>query len=248
MNSNSAIKKLGFWRWILRWIKRIFIFFIVFSLLQVLIFKFIPVYYTPLMIINNIQQLFSGKKVICEHKWVPLDEISPKLPLAVVASEDNLYLDHNGFDFKQIEVAMNEAQKGKRQRGASTISQQTAKNVFLLPSKSYLRKGFEVYYTFLIELIWGKERIMEVYLNSIEMGQNIYGAEAVARINFKKPAKKLTAAESALIAATLPNPIRFNSAKPSAYIKKRQSKILDLMGKVNPVEFDKEEKSFKKTK
>ncbi|WP_291129326.1 transglycosylase domain-containing protein, partial [Dysgonomonas sp. UBA7698] len=147
----------------------------------------------------------------------------------------------------------NEAEKGKRQRGASTISQQTAKNVFLWSGHSYIRKGLEVYYTFLIEHIWGKERIMEVYLNSIEMGKNIYGAEAVAQVNFRKSAKALTAGESALIAATLPNPIRFNSAKPSAYIQRRQAKILDLMWKVKPVEFDKEEtkevkKSVKKKK
>lgn len=234
--------KKSIWKKLLRWTKRIILFFFIFSILQVIIFKFVPVYYTPLMIINNVEQLFSSDKVICEHKWMPLDKISSKLPLAVVASEDNLYLDHNGFDFKQIEIAMDEAKKGKRQRGASTISQQTAKNVFLLPSKSYFRKGFEVYYTFLIELIWGKERIMEVYLNSIEMGKNIYGAEAVAQNHFKKSAKKLTASDAALIAATLPNPIRFNSAKPSPYIKKRQAKILDLMNKVAPVDFDKDDK------
>lgn len=164
---------------IFKWVKRIVIFLFVFSILQVIVFKFVPVYYTPLMVWNNTTQLFSGEKVVCKHTWVPLDEISKYLPLAVVASEDNLFLDHSGFDFDQIEKAMNEAEKGKRQRGASTISQQTAKNVFLWSGRSYIRKGLEVYYTFLIETIWGKERIMEVYLNSIEMGKNIYGAEAV---------------------------------------------------------------------
>lgn len=233
---------------IFKWIKRIVIFLFVFSILQVIIFKFVPVYYTPLMVWNNTIQLFSGEEVVCKHTWVSLDEISKYLPLAVVASEDNLFLDHSGFDFDQIEKAMNEAEKGKRQRGASTISQQTAKNVFLWSGRSYIRKGLEVYYTFLIETIWGKERIMEVYLNSIEMGKNIYGAEAVAQAHFKKTAKKLTASESALIAATLPNPIRFNSAKPSPYIIKRQGKILDLMGKVNPVDFDKEPEPKKDVK
>lgn len=225
---------------IFKWILRIVISLFLFSIFQVVLLKFVPVYYTPLMVWNNAGQLFSGEKVVCKHQWVPLDEISKSLPLAVVASEDNLFLDHSGFDFDQIEKAMNEAEKGKRQRGASTISQQTAKNVFLWSGRSYIRKGLEVYYTFLIELIWGKERIMEVYLNSIEMGQNIYGAEAVAQAHFNKPAKRLTAGESALIAATLPNPIRFNSAKPSRYIQMRQIKILDLMNKVNPVDFDKE--------
>ena len=227
---------------LLKWAKRIVIFLFLFSIFQVVLFKFVPVYYTPLMVRNNMEQLFSGEAVACHHKWVSIDKISGYLPLAVVASEDNLFLDHSGFDFDQIEKALNEAEKGKRQRGASTISQQTAKNVFLWSGHSYIRKGLEVYYTFLIEHIWGKERIMEVYLNSIEMGKNIYGAEAVAQVNFRKSAKALTAGESALIAATLPNPIRFNSAKPSAYIQRRQAKILDLMWKVKPVEFDKEEK------
>lgn len=223
---------------ILKWIRNIVIFFFVFSLLQVVIFKFVPVYYTPLMVWNNITQLFSKGKVACEHKWVPISEISDKLPLAVVASEDNLFIDHSGFDFKQIEVAMKEAEKGKRKRGASTISQQTAKNAFLWQGKSWIRKGLEVYYTTLIELIWGKERIMEVYLNSIEMGENIYGAEAVARQHFNRSAKALTAGQCALIAASLPNPIKFNSGKPSGYMLKRQAKILDLMRKVKPVDFD----------
>lgn len=231
-----------------KWSKRLILFFSLFSILQVLLFKFMPVYYTPLMVGNNIEQLFSKGSVTCEHHWVPIEDISPKLPLAVVASEDNLYLDHSGFDFKQIQVAMDEAERGKRKRGASTISQQTAKNVFLWSGHSFIRKGLEAYYTLLIELIWGKERIMEVYLNSIEMGQNIYGAEAVARNHFNKSAKKLTASECALVAATLPNPIRFNSAKPSPYIRKRQAQILSLMNKVRPVDFDKDEKPKKEEK
>lgn len=234
---------------ILKWVKRIIIFLFLFTILQVVVFKFVPVYYTPLMIGNNIEQLLTGKSVVCKHKWVPLDKISVKLPLAVIASEDNLFQDHSGFDFNQIQKAMEEADRGRRQRGASTISQQTAKNVFLWSGRSYVRKGLEVYYTFLIELIWGKERIMEVYLNSIEMGENIYGAEAVAQAHFKKTAKNLSAGDCALIAATLPNPIRFNSARPSAYVRQRQAKILDLMTKVKPVNFDEgteEKKEVKK--
>ena len=148
------------------------------------------------------------------------------------SSEDNLFLDHNGFDIEQIQKARDEAEKGKRVRGASTISQQTAKNVFLLPTKSYIRKGIEAYFTLLIEWIWGKERIMEVYLNSIEMGDGIYGAEAVAQAHFKKPAARLSAGEAALIAASLPNPRKFNSGKPSPYMLKRQGQILSLMGKL----------------
>lgn len=190
------------------------------------------------MVYNNIAQLFSEGKVECEHKWVPLEKISKKLPLAVVASEDNRYMTHSGFDFKEIAKSLDEADKGKRVRGGSTITQQTAKNVFLWHGKSYIRKGLEAYYTILIEFVWGKERIMEVYLNSIEMGKNIYGAEAVAQQHFKKSASKLTTGECALIAATLPNPIKFNSAKPSKYMSKRKAKIQSLMRKIPPVVFD----------
>ena len=223
-----------FWKWV----RNIIIALFLLSILQVLIFKFVPIYYTPYMVSNNISQLFTEGKIDCEHTWVSLDKISKKLPQAVVASEDNLFMDHAGFDFKQIEKAQDEAEKGKRVRGASTITQQTVKNAFLWHGKSYIRKGLEAYYTVLIELIWGKERIMEVYLNSIEMGENIYGAEAVAQQHFKKSASKLTAGECALIAATLPNPKRFNSAKPSNYILKRKAKILSLMRKIPPVKFD----------
>ena len=146
-------------------------------------------------------------------------------------------MDHNGFDIEQIQQARREAERGKRVRGASTISQQTAKNVFLWPGKSYLRKGLEAYFTLLIEWIWGKERIMEVYLNSIEMGEGIYGAQAVAQAHFQKEAYALTRAEAALIAATLPNPRRFNSANPSAYMRKRQVQILSLMDKLLQLPF-----------
>ncbi|SHE47250.1 monofunctional biosynthetic peptidoglycan transglycosylase [Dysgonomonas macrotermitis] len=222
---------------VFKWTLYVITFLVVFSILQVVILKFVPVYYTPLMVSNNLNQLFTKGSAECEHKWVPLDKISKNLPRAVVASEDNLFIDHSGFDFKQIEKARDEADKGKRLRGASTISQQTAKNVFLWQGRSFIRKGLEAYYTVLIELIWGKERIMEVYLNSIEMGENIYGAEAVAQQHFKTSASKLTASQCALIAATLPNPKKFNSAKPSPYIQKRKAKILNLMGKIGPVDF-----------
>jgi len=158
-----------------------------------------------------------------------VQEISPHLPMAVIASEDNRFATHNGFDFIEIRKAMKENEKRKRKRGASTISQQTAKNVFLWPQSSWLRKGFEVYFTWMIELFWSKKRIMTVYLNSIEMGKGIYGAQAAARYKFHTTAAKLTAGQCALIAATLPNPLRFDSANPSSYIRKRQGQILRLM-------------------
>ncbi len=164
--------------------------------------------------------------------------------MAVIASEDNRFAEHNGFDFVEIKKAMKENETRKRQRGASTISQQTAKNVFLWPQSSWVRKGLEVYFTFLIETFWSKERIMEVYLNSIEMGKGIYGAQATAENKFGTTAAKLTKGQCALIAATLPNPIRFNSAKPSPYILKRQNQILRLMNLVP--KFPPEEKTTEK--
>lgn len=220
------------WRKIWVWSRNLFLFLFVSSVLAVVAYRFIPVYYTPLMFIRMYEQHREGKPFKLEHKWVPMERIAQPLVQAVVASEDNLFLDHNGFDLTQIQKARAEAEKGGRVRGASTITQQTAKNVFLWPGKTYLRKGIEVYFTVLIEWIWGKERIMEVYLNSIEMGDGIYGAEAVAQAHFGKPAYRLTEAEAALIAATLPNPRRFNSAKPSPYMLKRQAKILSLMAKL----------------
>ena len=207
------------------------------SLFFVVLYKFVPVYYTPLMFIRGYEQLRESRPINIRHEWVPIDEISQQLVQAVVASEDNLFLVHNGFDFDQIEIAKQEAKKGKRVRGASTISQQTAKNVFLWPGKSYVRKGLEAYFTVLIEFVWGKQRIMEVYLNSIETGDGIYGAEAVAQLHFNKPAAVLTTQEAALIAVTLPNPRKRDSSNPSVYMHKRQEKIISLMGKIMQVNF-----------
>lgn len=197
------------------------------TILSVIIYRFVPVCVTPLMLIRCVDQLKEGKKLKMSHDWVSLRHMSPSMPVAVIASEDGRFMEHHGFDFKAIEQAAkrNREHPEKRRLGASTISQQTAKNVFLWPSRSWVRKGFEVYFTVLIELFWSKERIIEVYLNSIEMGDGIYGVEAVAQEHFGVSAKKLTSSQCALIAATLPNPRRFNSAHPSKYMKKRQSQI-----------------------
>ena len=178
------------------------------------------------MIIRCAQQVRHGEQLRLRHHWVPLDSMSIYMPVAVMASEDQRFLTHSGFDFIEIDKAMEERRSGKRYRGGSTISQQTAKNVFLWPKASWLRKGLEAYFTVLIELVWGKERIMEVYLNSIEMGDGIYGAEAVAQQHFGYPAHALTRPNCALIAATLPNPIRFSSRNPSSYMLKRQTVIM----------------------
>jgi len=181
------------------------------------------------MLIRCIEQKADGKEMVLKHDWVPLEEISPKLQLAVVCSEDQNYLKHYGFDWVAIQKAMDGNNRGKRLRGGSTISQQTAKNVFLWPGRSYVRKAFEMYFTLLIEMFWSKERIMEVYLNSIEMGKGIYGAEAAAQHWFKKPAKNLNKDESAAIAAILPNPRRFVANPPGNYVAGRKVWIKQQM-------------------
>lgn len=228
-------KKKSLGRRLLIGIRNLILFFFISTIFMVVLYRFVPVYYTPLMCLRVLEQKQEKKPVKLKHKWVPLNRISQHLPMAVASSEDNRFIDHKGFDFEQIRKAQEEAQKGKRVRGASTITQQTAKNVFLLPTKSYIRKGFEAYFTVLIELIWSKERIMEVYLNSIEMGNGIYGAEAVAKEHFGKSAYQLSKNEAALIAASLPNPRRFNSGKPSPYLQRRQLAILNLMPKLAPL-------------
>lgn len=201
------------------------------TILSVVALRFIPVYFTPLMFIRLAEQKAGGKELKLHHKWIPLKEMSPDLPVAVMASEDQRFLTHHGFDYNAIEKAAlrNMKHDGKRKHGASTISQQTAKNVFLWPGRTWLRKGLEAYFTVLIELTWSKQRIMEVYLNSIEMGDGIYGADAVAKRHFKCSAGKLTKVQCALIAATLPNPRKYNSAKPSSYMLTRRDKILHEM-------------------
>lgn len=205
--------------------KYIVIIFFASSILAVIAYRWIPVYITPLMVIRCVQHAGSGEPIAIHHKWVPLKRISPYLPVAVMSSEDQNFLHHHGFDFGAIQDAAIEKIKGERSRGGSTISQQTAKNVFLWPTSSWVRKGFEAYFTVLIEFFWSKQRIMEVYLNSIEMGPNIYGAEAVAKKHFGCTAIELRRSDCALIAATLPNPIRFSSLSPSKYMRKRQKQI-----------------------
>lgn len=206
--------------------------FIALSVLWVLVLRWVPVWVTPLMISRSIE--YRGDDSFQTHKsWQRYDNISPELAKAVIASEDNLFVEHHGFDWKEMKKAIDDHQvRGKRLRGASTISQQTAKNVFLIPSRSFIRKGFEAYFTVLIELLWSKERILEVYLNVAEMGKGIYGAEAAAQEIFGKPAADLTRREASLIAACLPNPIQRQAGKPSAYVSKRAGQIRALIPKI----------------
>ncbi len=203
-------------------------FFIV-SIVSVILFRWIPIPVTPLMLIRCVENKIDGKEMKLNKDWVSIDEISPNLQLAVVCSEDQNFIKHNGFDFEAIEKAMDYNETHKKTRGASTISQQTAKNVFLWSGRSYIRKGFEVYFTFLIETFWSKERIMEVYLNVIEMGDGVYGAQAASKIFFKKDAKYMSKSECATIAAVLPNPRKFNAGKPSAYTQKRRAWVMNQM-------------------
>ena len=218
-------------RLIKKTLKWIVVAFFASTILSVVALRFLPVVVTPLMLIRCYEQVKAGEELKLSHDWEPLSTISKDLPIAVMASEDAKFLDHHGFDYQAIEHAAkrNREHPEKRKLGASTISQQTAKNVFLWPGRSWVRKGFEVYFTALIELMWPKERIMEVYLNSIEMGNGIYGAQAVAEEHFNTDAKSLTKAQCALIAATLPNPRKFSSKNPSAYMLKRQKRILREM-------------------
>ncbi len=213
-----------------RVIKWMVVAFFASTLLAVVALKVMPVWFTPLMFIRAAQHISDGEMPRMHHRWVTLEEISPEMPVAVMASEDQRFLIHHGFDFDAIQKAVKRNMKaGKKKYGASTISQQTAKNVFLWPGRSWLRKGLEMYFTTLIEIIWGKERIMEVYLNSIEMGDGIYGVDAVAQYHFGKTAETLSRRDCALIAATLPNPRRFSSKEPSKYMRKRQRQILKEM-------------------
>ena len=205
------------------------------TILSVVVLRFVPVWFTPLMFIRCYEQVKEGRELRLDHHWTPLSDMSNDMSRAVIASEDAKFLSHHGFDFKAIEhAAKRNIQHPEKQRlGASTITQQTAKNVFLWPGRSWLRKGFEVYFTALIELLWTKERIMEVYLNSIETAEGTYGIEAVSLSNWGLSASQLSREQCALIAATLPNPRRFSSKHPSAYMLKRQRHILREMRFVN---------------
>jgi len=208
------------------------IFFFGSSIVFALLFRFIPPPATPLMLIRVVENISEQKKPAIIKDWVSIENISPNLVLAVITSEDNNFESHFGVDFKAIEKAQKLNKRGKKIRGASTITQQTAKNVFLWPARTYVRKGLELYFSGLIELAWGKKRIMEVYLNVIEMGDGIYGAEAAAQKYFNKSAKNLTRAEAAAIAAVLPNPRKWRPDKPTNYIANKKAWILRNMNNI----------------
>lgn len=199
--------------------------FFVSSILTVIVYRYLPIYSTPLIFLRTIEYASQGSWSFAKKDWVPIDEISPHLQKAVIASEDPKFLAHNGFDFEAIARAIDANKKRKIKMGASTITQQTAKNVFLYPSRTYFRKGLEVYFTVLIETFWDKRRILEVYLNVVELGPGIYGAEAASQHYWNKPASKLTQGEAQLFAAILPNPRAWNPKKPTNFLLKRRNFI-----------------------
>lgn len=214
-----------------------FLYVFIFTIVWALTYRFVPVPVTFLMLQRCAEQKLNGKELKLQKQWMPLEKISPHLQMAVVASEDQNFLNHHGFDLEAIQKAMkhNEKQK-KRQRprirGASTISQQCAKNVFLWHGRNFVRKGLEVYFTFLIELLWSKERIMEVYLNVAETGDGVYGAEAASNLYFHRRAAELSREQAALLAVCLPNPRKFKPTSPTPYLQRRQSFILQQMNQL----------------
>jgi monofunctional biosynthetic peptidoglycan transglycosylase len=219
---------------LLKFLKYFIIIYFASSLVFVFLYKYINPPLTPLMVIRIAEQSFGGQTIKLKKDWISIDKMAPGMPLAVIASEDNLFMEHSGFDFESIEKAReyNAKKQGKKMRGASTISQQTAKNVFLWPQRSWVRKGLEVYFTVLIEFVWGKKRIMEVYLNVIETGKGIYGVEAASQSFFGKSASSISRSEAALIAAVLPNPLKWSPASPTPYIRGRQQWILWNMNNI----------------
>ncbi|MCC8147237.1 MAG: transglycosylase domain-containing protein [Bacteroidales bacterium] len=221
---------------ILRWIRNILLFLFSISLFFVILYRYIPVYYTTEMMVDSIEQLFRKEKNKIEHEWKSLSEISPSLVNAVIASEDFLFLIHNGFDTDKENINLN---KGARNLYLDnrTISQQTARSVFLLPGDSYFNELLDTYFTILIEFVWGKKKIIEIYLNSIEVGKSVYGAEAIARTYFNKPALDLTDQEASLIAACLINPEELEPQHPTIYILRRQAKILGIMEELITIEW-----------
>lgn len=216
---------------------KVLIWFLSVTVLWVLAYRFINPPITLLMIERNIERKSEGKSFKTDKKWMPFEDISDNMKRAAVSAEDQLFLKHMGFDINAIEKAYESNEKGKKVKGGSTISQQTAKNVFLWPGRSWLRKGFEAYFTLLIEILWSKERILEVYLNVIEMGDGIYGAEAAAQTYYGKSCSSLTRGEAALIAACFPNPLRWAPQHPTPYIQHRQYLIMRNMRRLGPLDF-----------
>ncbi|UXI67617.1 monofunctional biosynthetic peptidoglycan transglycosylase [Tahibacter amnicola] len=222
----SPAVRVRWYRRLLRWVLVVAGVFVVGSILTVLLLRVVPVPYSAFMLQRQWQAWSAGEKgFTLRQRWVPIAQVSRELPIALVAAEDQKFPDHHGFDVEAIREAIEDAEDGERMRGASTITQQTAKNLFLWNGRSFVRKGVEAYYTVLLELLWSKQRILEVYLNVAEFGDGIYGVAAASQHFFHKTPGALTARESALLAAVLPNPKRFRVDRPSAYVLRRAAWI-----------------------
>lgn len=211
--------------------------FISVSIFTVILYRFVNPPITSLMFLRSFEEGGKYDNKEFKKKWVKLSDISPNMVLAVVAAEDNKFTEHFGVDWEAIKKAKQLNKYSKIKHGASTITQQTAKNVFLFPSRTYFRKGLELYFTYLIEIFWSKERIMEVYLNVVEWGRKIYGVEAASQYYFHKSASSLSRNEAALLAAALPSPLKRNPSRPNSYMRYYHGRILWLMSKIETVKF-----------
>lgn len=217
----------------LKVIRLIFGLFFSATIISVLVFRFIPIPVSAIMIQDKLGTMLDGESFAINNKWVPYNRISNNIKITVIAAEDQKFPDHWGFDVKQITEAIEKNEQGNKLRGASTITQQTAKNLFCWKGRSFIRKGVEAYFTILIELLWSKERILEVYLNIVELGRGIYGVESASKNYFNKSASNINLMESALLTAILPNPRNRSVKSPSAYMQRRTSAIIkqvELLG------------------
>jgi len=235
--NTKGIYRSGWLKLLLRVLKLLFIFFIGGSIFFVILFRFVNPPVTFLMIERGFERKADGKDWKIDKQWKNFDDIADPMKRAAVAAEDQTFLENHGFDFNAIEKAIKKNEKSKKLIGGSTISQQTAKNVFLWPGRSIIRKGFEAYFTMLMEVFWSKKRIMEVYLNVIEMGDGIYGVEAASQAYFHKPASQLSNREAAAIAVIFPSPLKWSATNPTPYLKHRQYLIMKNMRRLGPLEF-----------
>jgi monofunctional biosynthetic peptidoglycan transglycosylase len=240
MTKKTSTKKLSFGKRIFnifKWILKVAIIFFVSSVLLVFSMRWINPFTSSIMIQRQIAALFHGKFELVKYHWVDYDNVSKFMPIAIVAAEDQNFPNHFGFDFKQIEKALKENKRGRHVRGASTITQQVAKNLFLWEGKSFVRKGVEAYFTLLIELLWEKQRILEVHMNIAEMGDKIFGVGIASVVYFKKPPAKLTISQAALLAAVLPNPRKYSVVKPTGYVRGRQNWIIRQINSLGGVDY-----------
>ena len=240
MTEKSSSKKISFRQRLVRifkWVLKFVVIFFVSTVLLVFAMRWINPVTSSIMIQRQISSLFHGNFELIKYHWVSYDDVSKFMPIAIVAAEDQNFPKHFGFDFKQIEKALKQNKRGKRIRGASTITQQVAKNLFLWEGKSFVRKGIEAYFTLLIELLWDKQRILEVHMNIAEMGNNIFGVGTASLAYYKKSPAKLTKAQAALLAAILPSPNKYSAVKPSGYVRGRQNWIIRQINSLGGPEY-----------